>query len=436
RPSLKIFSEKYQSYFACRAPATEEPAGRLVPVDPGGAEPAAVRLMQRMDVGLAKIGWNFQRYGQWIPPQAIRFSDFTWACQADPRKYPEISVREVRSLAEALSTAGIQPVLGAAFSLRCDRSLAEDIFFADIARDELGAPIESGDGAVLMHSSPTSPFGRHILEQQRLMIDTYPEAAGFYFEDLSRAAVDFAHDDNLTMVHNRPACNLGNIFRTLGPKLARMVHDAGKLVLARPATTISASRGIDIFCFEGEDLDRNIGALALMCLDRPVVSLPARDETPDPVELELEMQRQILWGVLPSTSLMQASPELARAYRLLHQSLKGRKWILEPHALGQFPKGVRGNLFRVPSSDRPDRTDLLVTVVRPGVRLADQSSGRGVSVRVRLPGAERLTRALWTAAARPAWPVPLNAVYDNEAGELKVELPPFGPAGVLRLARR
>jgi len=431
RPSLNIFSDRYREVFAA-LPRAHELAGVLADVEPNGADPAAVRRMLRMDAGLARINWNFQRYGQWIPPQALRFSDFTWTCQLAPEKFGDISVQQVRFLIDALRIAKLEPVLYAAYNQHCDRELAESNFSADIARDELGRPLIGERGHLLMHAAQTSPFGRQILQQQRQMIELYPEAVGFFFDDLPVAAVDFAHDDSLTLIHNRPAANLGDTFGRLGPLLTKMVHNAGKLVLASPPSTVSAGAGVDIFCLESAGR-LNLGTMAMVCLNRPAVSFLPAGAAQDAQEMEFQLQRQLIWGVIPSAGQLQANLEVSRAYRALYLSLKGRQWVLEPHAL-VLPEGIRGQIFRVPSADRPGRRDILVTAVRPGVLLADQSLRPGVTVRVRVPEAEYLVRAVWTAAASPARPIPLRPVFQE--GEITVELPPFGPSGVLRLSRR
>ncbi len=431
RPALKIFVERYPKAFAAD-PRARELAGVLGDVEPTGVDPTAVRRLLRMNASLAKIGWNFHRYGLWIPPQSVYSDDFTWACQLDTQKYAELSVQQVRFLIDALRIAKMEPVLYSAYNQRCDRELAEKQFDSDIARDELGYPLISEPGRLLMHAALTGPFGRRIFQQQKLMIELYPEAAGFFFDDLSINSVDFAHDDGLTVVHNRPASSLGNTFGRLGPALTEMVHDAGKLVLAAVPSTISACAGVDIFCLEGAGYG-NLGAKALMCLDRPAVSLSPSGDSLGIQEIEYRIQNQLIWGVMPSAGLLELDPLLSRAYRPLYLSLKGRQWVLEPHAL-RLPEGIRGQIFRVPSIERPGRSDLLVTVVRPGVLLADQSLRSGVIVRARAPEAEHLVRAAWTPAARPTWPIPLKVDYQE--GELSVELPPFGPAGVLIFSRR
>ncbi|MBN2289284.1 MAG: hypothetical protein JXQ83_08115 [Candidatus Glassbacteria bacterium] len=429
RPAVKIFAETYREFFE-GAPRAQELAGIPGTAEPGGADPAAVRRLLQLDAGLARIDWNYQRPGQWIPPQAVRFNDFTWACQADPQKYSNISVQQIRFLVDALRIAKLQPVLYAAYNQRCDPELALSRFSADIARDELGNPLATPGGHLLMHAAPASPFGRQILEQQQAMTGLFPEAAGFFFDDLAVAGVDFAHDDSLTVIHNRPACNLGDTFNRLGPLLTRMVHDAGKLVVAGVPQTISACAGIDVLCLEKPE---NIGTVALMGLNRPTLAIPPAGSPSGAREIECQLQKQLVWGILPSTGQLETSPEISRAYRQLYLSIKGRRWVLEPHAL-TLPEGVQGQLFQVPSVERPGRTDYLATVVRPGVLLADESLRRGVVVRVRIPDAEYLVRAFWTPAAVPSWPLPVKTVFAQ--GELSVELPPFGPAGVLRLSRR
>jgi len=42
--------------------------------------------------------------------------------------------------------------------------------------------------------------------QAREMVDAYPEAAGFFWDVYGRSYMfDFAHDDGITMVNNKPS---------------------------------------------------------------------------------------------------------------------------------------------------------------------------------------------------------------------------------------
>ncbi|HUU30438.1 MAG TPA: hypothetical protein VM123_21755 [archaeon] len=431
RPALGAFAMKYRPYFESSYRAVEQ-EGFLRSIEPAEPGSALFGMLKQEEIKLARIDWNFYRHGEWVPPQALRFDDFTWASQIDPGKYNKISVGLVRSTLDNLLQSGISPIIYSAFNQYCRQEIAEENFAADIALDERGRRLEAFAGHYVMHAGPESPFGMRMLEQQRRMIELYPKASGFFFDDWNMTGIDFAHDDGLTVVHNRPAYCLARNLREVGGLLIGMVHKAGKAVAAAQPVSIADARGIDIF-FLSDTSPEVMRKAALMCLWRPIVA-DNRSGTRIPGgKLEQHLKAELLWGVMPSGPELGADPALARAYRPLFLALAGREWVLTPQPL-KLPEGVEGQIFMVPSSSRSRGKDILVAVVQPNVSLEDGSLKAGVVVRVRVPEIEYIVRAAWTPAVRSPWTMPLKPVVGEE--EVTVELPPFGPAGILLLGRR
>ena len=57
-----------------------------------------------------------------------------------------------------------------------------------------------------MNADPASSFGKHMIMQAREMVEAYPDAAGFFWDVYGRSYMfDFAHDDGITMINNKPA---------------------------------------------------------------------------------------------------------------------------------------------------------------------------------------------------------------------------------------
>jgi len=430
RDALRIFAEKYQDYFK-PALLTLSAQGVLSRIRPGRTNPGLLAGLKKQEVSLAKIDWNFYRPGEWIPPQALRFEDFTWSTRIDPENLHEVSVQLIRSSLENLLEFKFHPILHAAFNQYCERELAETQYGDDIALDESGRPLAGPNGHYLMQATPENTFGRKMIQQQRRMIELYPQAGAFFFDDWGLTGVDFAHKDSLTVAHNRPVYYLSRNLETVGNILVNMVHEAKKLVVATPCEKIVHSRGIDIFCLKDPDPDL-MGRVSMMSIWRPVVAdFPGAGKLP--VEkLEGLLQQELLWGVLPSTGELAADPQLARAYRPLFLKLRGREWLLQPHVLS-LPEGVKGQVFLVPAGVHNIERDVVVTVVRPGERLLDELQRGGVVVKLRLPEPESFRSAVWIAASRVPRPVPVRLIRKED--QLVVELPPFGPAGLLRLKR-
>lgn len=431
RPALGAFAQAYRDCFQAsrRSVDLEGPLSRI---DPSAASAASVINLKVQEISLAGINWNFFRRGEWVPPQAVRFSDFTWSAETDPGKFKDISAGLLRTAMDNLVLNKINPVLQSSFASSCGQETAEDNFSADIARDESGRPVKNSAGDYLMHIAKRSSFGKRMVEDQRQMIDLYPQAAVFYFPEWNVTGIDFAHDDSLTVVHNRPAYSLASNRKPLGKSLIDLVHDKGKLAAAEPASTIAEASGLDFF-FLGDTSRAEIRRAAMMSLWRPVVADFDRNLKMTVEKAEQLLQMELIWGVLPSAVELGADQTLSRAYRPLFANLKGRDWVIEPHPV-KLPKNIEGQIFMVPSAVHSGELDAVVAVVRPGARLADGLLEPGGTVRVAIPEAESYIRATWLPALRNAWPVPLKIV--SEETEAVIELPFFGPAGVLRLSRR
>ena len=434
RSSLRIFAEKYSDYFQpVRRVSSAE--GSISRIAPDRFTNSALAGLQRQEVKLAKIDWNYYRSGQWIPSQALRFDDFTWNSNTLPQ-YQDISVRLVRSCLENLVQFKLQPLLYASFNSHCFQELAGERFADDIALDEKGHPMDYAESGLLMHASADSPFGLEMIEQQRRMIDLYPLAEGFFFDDWGVTGIDFAHDDSLTVVHHRAAYCLSGNRSGVGRLLVDMVNQQKKLAFATPPLSIADCRGIDVLCLANRDLE-NLGRIAFMGLMRPVVT----DLDPG-IELSVErteeiLKEELLWGVIPSVRELSRDSQLARAYRPLFLNLKGREWLLEPHAL-TLPQGVKGQAYFVPTDTRSTDQDVVVCMIRPEQRLADEVQRGGGRLSLRVPDAEEYVRATLTLASRNPWPMPLRIerLGEGEEQELIINLPPFGPAALLQLSRR
>ncbi len=433
RSALGAFVQKYQPWFepVRRNPELE---GVFDRVQSTSLSPNLLYALRQRGLSLTGIYWNFALHGQWLPPQALRFEDFTWTNLLGAERYDSISVRGVREMIANLQQYRIGAMLYGAFNLYCQPELAREQFEEDLARDERGQPIEVRSGQLLMHADSTSPFGRQILEQNRQMVTLFPEASGFYFDDWDLAAIDFAHDDGYTVIHNRPAFYLGRVRAGLGEALAAPVRERGKLAAAAPPLTVAEARGIDMFFLPDTGAGPMILASLLAPL-KPVVSVwqPGSDVPAE--EVERILQERLLWGVMPSAAEVEAISILSAAYRPLFDQLKGRRWVLEPGALElETIGGVEVNLFSVPVPERSRERDLLVTVIRPRAGMGGISFRTGVRLRISLDGVDQYLKATWIPTVRTAYQAPVRLAA--EEGVLVVDLPPVGNAGVLRLSRQ
>ncbi|MCE5271972.1 hypothetical protein LLH00_11910 [bacterium] len=431
RPALGAYAERYREYFESRAGAGRRD-GALSLIDPPDVRGANYNSLRTQEITLAEIVWNWRRPGEWVLPQALRFDDFAWDCTLGGGRYSQVTVQKVRAALDGLAQAEVRSVVQGAFSQVCDREIALGQWREDIARDESGAELDGGGGELFMHAAAEGPWGRNLLEQQKKLMDLYPLAGGYYFDGWESVGLDLAHDDSLSAVGNRPAWYLGFNQTGLGAQLIDRVHEERKLVLAAAPPHAALGRGVDILTVDPARPE-DIPAAAFLGLFRPLVARPAPGGPYGaPGAVEFALQGELLWGVLPSHEQLAVDPTLDKAYRPLFSNLRGRQWVLEAGAL-ELSHGVSGQIYRVPAPERGGERDLVVVLTRPGVRLSDQSLRRGVTVRLRTTDSRTVLRASWQAAG-VSWPVPLRTSLEGDE-TLVVEVPPFGPAGVLRLAQ-
>ena len=430
RDALRIFAEKHREYFEAprRISSAESPLAGLSP-----DLPPAWQLTQTQKEGVraVRLAWNVFRSGEWVPPQAMRFEDYSWQNSQDSTM-GDISVSRVRSVIDHLIQFKLRAVLDGAWSSWCGKYTAESSFGQDIAVDESGKPITDGDERLMMHAAPESPFGKAMLEQQRKMMELYPQALGYYFPNWSATGIDFAHDDSLTVAHNLPASDLGANRIRVGERLIAMVNEQRKLTITGMPGRIVESKGVDMLCFSGirpEQLRQS----ALLGIWRPVVSDPG-DSLQNLTGMELEelLKEKLLYGVIPSHAELQRDKTLGRAYRPLFQALTARKWRLDPIRVG-LPSGVRSQVFQRSTSRSGADQNLLICLVQPGVMLADEPRSTSTKITLEFTGAEVYNQAVWQSVSRTPRQVPLRVTVSSE-NSLEVTLPPFGAAGILRLS--
>ncbi len=431
RQALGLYAERHREYFESRAGANRRD-GALCLINPPDAGGANYNGLRSQEVTLTEIVWNWRRPGEWILPQSLQYEDYAWDCDVDRARFSQVTAQKVRAALDGLTQADLRSVIQGAFSQVCAAEIARSLYGADIARDESGREMADSDGCLYMHAGPESPWGLNMLEQQKNMMNLYPLAGGYYFDGWDSGALDFAHDDSLSAVENHPASYLGFSLTTIGAQLIEQVHQARTLVLTAAPSHAALGRGVDILTVNPALPDR-IPSAAFLGLFRPLV---ARPHPGGPFGgrqgVEQALQTELLWGILPSHEQLDADPFLNKAYRPLFSALRGRQWVLDGGSL-EVSRGVSGQVFRVPVPERSGERDLVVSLVRPGASLSDQGQRRGVTVRLRTTDSKTVTRALWQGAG-VSWPAPVKAVLENNE-TLVVEIPPFGPAGVLRLAQ-
>ena len=271
-------------------------------------------------------------------------------------------------------------------------------FPESIARDEGGQLIPAYRDCYLMNADLSTPFGRHCLDQFEKLLSTYPRIDGIFFDVYGRHYdIDFAHDDGLTMINNKPAYCLKFAFQRLMDRILPLARAKGLLFSANKPEGIEFMRGIDyIMADEGADEDR-LAAMQYYALFKPIIILDGGIAT----RAEEDFKKCLRYGMLYNDldpgremKVRQATDEMRRhaaaaleAYGPLFDLLIGRTWVLTGDPL-ELPAFAAGNIFKRPNGD------YIVTVVCNDRSLFDDLPVRkDVKLTVRVPDADRYTAA-------------------------------------------
>ncbi len=427
RPALRKMAEAYPDYFRVH-PRMRSLWGSRLGADLHTTE-QDLALHRRFEATTSWLHTHFHRHGDFIPDQALTDPDYTWFCEPYAKTFNNISVRSVRQMIDRLIDNG-QAVFLYGFNMHADTvSIVQRGLMADVTRNLDGSVTRSYHDQPVMFFHPASPFGAWQLEQMDRMLRLYPRVMGIALDNWAYGGIDFAHDDGITMLGHRPAANINFSQQRMIGAIAAKWHGGGRLVMINKARTIESTRGADSMLSEASGAEI-FAMFAYLCLDRHLHA-NEYEAADDPEYTEHTLQYTLEWGGQLGKGQETADPALTEAYHNLLRTLRNRTWVLEPDPL-TLPAGTRGNLWRIHPDDPQAPGDLVVGLVRPDVRLAQRDFRPGLTVRVRLPEAEKVRRASWLAVEESGRP-PVPCRYEYRRGELTVTLPKLGAAGVLRL---
>ncbi|OGG03091.1 MAG: hypothetical protein A3F83_14455 [Candidatus Glassbacteria bacterium RIFCSPLOWO2_12_FULL_58_11] len=427
RPALGKVSELYPEYFSL------SPRMRSIWNSRLGAN---VHLTDQQLAGWQEFGaasaWlhtHFHRHGEFIPPEAINDPDYTFFCEPYAKEYPDNTVRKNRLVIDRLCDNG-QAVFLYGFNMHCDTvTVAQRGLFADLTRNIDGSITRSYHDQPVMFFNPASPYGSHLLRQMDLMQKVYPRIMGIALDNWAYGGIDFSHDDGITMFGHSQAASVNFSQQRMIGAIADKWHSTGRLVMVNKARTIESLKGADSMLSEASGAEI-FAMFAYMCLNRHLHA-NEYDAATDAKYAEYTLKYSLEWGGQIGHGQTEADPEMTRHYYALLQALRNRTWVFDPDPLS-LPEGTTGNIWRI-SPDSPwNPGDIVATVVRPKVNLADNNFREGLKVKVRLPEIRRITGASWLGAEQYGKP-PIACRMEKKDGELIVSLPKVGAAGVLRL---
>lgn len=398
--------------------------------------------MHAAGVRWEELHGHFPRYGLMIPPPGVK----TWACHSHPSPGTTLSRAKIEAHCKLARENGVGTFLYYNVT-ESEHEYARKNFSSSIAHAESGKPIGAfraqeypdARACLLMNSDPSSPFGRHMIQQAKAMVEAYPDAAGFFWDVFGRSYMfDFAHDDGIAMVNNKPVYYPEFMYQRLMREHIRpLLRSKGMLITVNKPTTVVSCEGVDgVMARESAPEVENppwITAQSFLGLNRHVMII-SRSREHDPEMGFLQCLRYGMFylyaGPMPDEkpedmAEVQAREALARKYHPFIDLLRGKKWIFHPRAL-ELPRYTDGNIFRL----RDGRVMItLVSAWRQTRKV--QGDAQNLEVLCRLPDASNLQRIRATAIdLDEAWD--LKAALDGDA--LKFTVPHHAKATVVVLS--
>ena len=275
-------------------PATRKAEGMYGITTPTRLPQGELRRMKAAGVTFAEVHGHFPEYSVYIKREALQDPHITWRCRPHPGK--KLSLADNRRWIDRLNAAGIAPFMYW-YNCHADPETIRKLWPGDLMRDERGRPLPKWYREPGMRAAPDSPYGRHLIEQMELLLEAYPHTAGFFVDNYAIEMMDFAHDDGVTMVHDRPAHDMNRNHQLIGPICFEKAHAAGKVIMVNKVSTIESLRGADMVLAETRGV-LSLRKHALACVFRPLFPL-GMELPPGEHGAERGMQHLLLLGCTP-----------------------------------------------------------------------------------------------------------------------------------------
>jgi len=208
--------------------------------------------------------------------------------------------------------------------------------------------------AMLDCGEPT--YQDFLLTQARRLIDKIPDASGICIDRLDWLGVyNFRRDDNVSW-YDGPARALISSWKDLLEKLGPLEHKAGKVIFVNNHhNRIDILRQVDgLFDEFGYD-PASMNTTGLTGLFKPTLCWVASegDLRPNPDGF---LQKYLYMGVFPMAPFPGNHHAIVPSawadqqyldYGPLFEAMRGRKWVLVPHAIAVEGDAAKANLFQV-----------------------------------------------------------------------------------------
>ena len=230
---------------------------------------------------------------------------------------------------------------------------AERYFKSSLAKNEKGELAPSGYFSHhLLNPDIKLPFAKYMLKTVKNIFREYPMLDGFFLDCFRHYEIDFAHDDGITVVNNKPCYSVNFAFDEINTKIHDILVKTGRNNYANKPQTIRCMKSVDAQLLEG-DGDISEEKFFYLSLAKPFFYYWTSNNQSD----EENLRRAVVLGGFPRAAdynqnskeketLFQNLVALYKKYLPLYEHFRERVLCFEPDPL-RVPAGMRGKLYTV-----------------------------------------------------------------------------------------
>jgi len=229
------------------------------------------------------------------------------------------------------------------------RPIVEKRFLDAIAKNEDGTFQPSGwHMSHNMNSDPKYSFGKFMIESARKIFTTYPMLNGFFLDCFRHFEIDFAHDDGVTVVNNKPAYSMNFSYDGIEEYIRKNILKKTRATFANKPQSIRSMHFADGVLLEGSG-DVHEEKFFWACIGKPLFFMWTHDDK----STDENLRRAVLRGSFPKyaadddKSYKQNKALFAR-YLPLCAQFPRRVLCFEPDPM-RVPHGSIGRLYTIGS---------------------------------------------------------------------------------------
>ncbi len=364
-------TRRYSKFFDPPVPAVDQLAGMGAYSDWAGELDGARLRKMAFSVNWA-ASFDFPYMGMFLPPipenepyrRIVKGNLITLTGMKEAARhwrqmgFPLLNYFNVTEFGEGPATpAGVDPKLGSADQWRNGNNYLFNLIPDSVLRVRTGETFGSWEGSIVMDCGGLK-YRDFLLDQARRHVKKLPDSAGICIDRLDWLRVyNFQADDGVSWLDSRPCRSLYASWNELMAAIDPVFHGAGKFIYSNLLVNrTELMRYSDAVYHEHGDWPYEVNAAALQCVRKPCMTWThgEHDLQPDP---DAYFQRHLYLGVFMTAPVPGNDHTITPApatdrwyldYGPLFAALRGKKWVLEPHAVEVVGALAKANAFAVP----------------------------------------------------------------------------------------